>query len=96
MCACIGQFIAPLYAEAEKLLPKCMAQWYADDHLMKQEWLRTCEQTDAEDTNYNVDYARCLADWDPETHMTKRKWHQSCASVVKEDPGPFEAIPCNR
>jgi len=70
-------------------LPKCMARWYVDSHITKQEWLQACERADADEPNYNVDYARCLADWDPETHMTKREWHRSCASAVKEDPGAF-------
>jgi hypothetical protein len=71
-------------------LPKCMARWYDDSHITKQEWLTACEHAGVEEPNYNVDYARCLADWDPDTHMTKREWHRSCASVVKEDPGAFE------
>jgi hypothetical protein len=91
-----GQYIAPLGAESEKPLPKCMAQWYVDSHTTKEEWLRACQQADAADPNYNVDYARCLADWDPTTHMTKREWHRSCANVVKEDPGAFVAAPRNR
>ena len=90
LTACAGQFITPLRAETRKPLPKCMAQWYADNHTTKDEWLRACQQADAGDPNYNVDYARCLADWDPATHMTKREWHMSCANVVKEDPGAFQ------
>jgi hypothetical protein len=71
-------------------LPKCMARWYVDSHITKQDWLQACERAEADEPSYNVDYARCLADWDPETHMTKREWHRSCASAVKEDPGAFE------
>jgi hypothetical protein len=66
-----------------------MARWYVDSHITKQEWLQACERADADEPDYNVDYARCLADWDPETHMTKREWHRSCASAVREDPGAF-------
>ena len=51
---------------------------------------------EAEEPNFNVDYARCLADWDPETHMTKREWHMSCADVVNEDPSAFKAAPGER
>jgi len=76
-----------------KPLPKCMAKWYVDSHMTKQEWLQACERADTEEPNYNVDYARCLADWDPETHMSKDEWHRSCASAVKEDPGAFEERP---
>jgi len=79
-------------SEPTEPLPKCMARWYVDSHISKQEWLKACEGAEAEEPNYNVDYARCLADWDPETHMTKREWHTSCASVVKEDPGAFEDL----
>jgi hypothetical protein len=71
--------------ERTEPLPKCMARWYVDSHLTKQEWLRACEHAEAEEPTFNVDYARCLADWDPQTHMAKR----SCASAVKEDPGAF-------
>jgi hypothetical protein len=91
-----SQLIAPLRAEPDKPLPKCMAQWYADSRTTKEEWLRACQQSDAADPNYNVDYARCLADWDSTTHMTKREWHRSCSNVVKEDPGAFVATPRNR
>src|SRR5690242_19047747 len=70
-------------------LQKCMARWYVDSHMTKQEWLQACERADAQEPNYNVDYARCLADWDAETHMSKSEWHRSCASAVKEDPGAF-------
>jgi hypothetical protein len=103
--ACIGQPISPLHAQmddpgsepTEHLpLPKCMAQWYADGHVTKQEWLQACESAAEEDPNYNVDYARCLADWDPETHMTQREWHRSCKEVVVDDPGAFEAAPRER
>jgi hypothetical protein len=106
--ACAGQFVAPLHAQSGESssedsskgrtapLPKCMARWYADSHVTKQQWLQSCESVAAEEPNYDVDYARCLADWDPETHMTKREWHMSCSDVVKEDPGAFEAIPQNR
>jgi hypothetical protein len=73
-----------------KPLPNCMARWYVDSHMTKQEWLQACKSVKAEEPNYNVDYARCLADWDPQTHMTKREWHKSCASAVKEEPGAFE------
>ena len=73
-------------------LPKCMARWYADSHVTKQEWLQTCESAGAEDPNFNVDYARCLADWDPETHITKSEWHRSCKEVVVEDPGAFDSV----
>jgi len=106
--ACTGLFMAQLHAASGEdsredsskgpasALPKCMARWYADSHVTKQEWLEACESVKAEDPNFNVDYARCLADWDPETHMTKREWHMSCANVVKEDPGAFEAAPGER
>jgi hypothetical protein len=101
--ACAG-LMAPLHAEPSEEpskeltapLPKCMARWYDDSQITKQEWLQACESVGADESNYNVDYARCLADWDPETHMTKREWHMSCTEVVKEDPGAFEAIPRNR
>jgi|SRR5262245_4551552 len=76
--------------ERTKPLPKCMAQWYVDSHMTKQEWLRACERGEAEEPTFNVDYARCLADWDPQTHMTKSEWHRSCADAVTEDPGAFE------
>jgi hypothetical protein len=79
-----------------KPLPNCMARWYVDSHITKQEWLTACEHAGVEEPNYNVDYARCLADWDPQTHMTKSEWHRSCASVVKEDPGAFEESIPNR
>ena len=82
--------------EPTPALPQCMARWYADSHVTKQEWLAACESVKAEDPNFNVDYARCLADWDPETHMTKREWHMSCADVVLEDPGAFIAAPGER
>ena len=102
--ACTGLFMAHLHAESGEgsredstpALPNCMARWYADSHVKKQEWLEACESVMAEDPNFNVDYARCLADWDPETHMTKREWHMSCADVVKEDPGAFKAAPGER
>ena len=74
-------------------IPKCMAQWYVDTQMTKQEWLQACERAQAEEPNYNIDYARCLADWDPQTHMTKSEWHRSCASAVKEDPGAFASPP---
>jgi hypothetical protein len=74
-------------------IPKCMAQWYVDSHMTKQQWLEACERTQAEESNYDVNYARCLADWDPQTHMTKGEWHRSCASAVKEDPGAFVSPP---
>ena len=98
--ACTGQPISPLHAQkddpqtpTEQLpLPKCMARWYADSHVTKQEWLQACESAGAEDPNFNVDYARCLADWDPETHMTKSEWHRSCKEVVVEDPGAFDSV----
>jgi len=106
--ACIGLFMAPLHAvssegssedssrEPTPPLPKCMARWYDDTHVTKQEWLQACESVVAEEPNFKVDYARCLADWDPETQMTKREWHISCAEVVKEQPGAFEAAPGDR
>jgi hypothetical protein len=104
--ACAGQFMPPSQAQMEggpqlvtsrgehsdptEPLPNCMARWYADSHITKQEWLQACEHAGLEDPNYNVDYARCLSDWDPETHISKREWHKSGADVVKEDPGAFE------
>jgi len=81
--------------EPLRKLPQCMAQWYGDSKT-KREWLQACERADAEEPNYNADYARCLADWDPETHMTKREWHRSCADVVHEEPGAFKAAPGER
>ena len=106
ICACAGHLMSPLHAQerdpqplaspGEDMgseptdLPNCMARWYVDSHITKQEWLKECERSGTEEPNYNVDYARCLADWDPQTHMTKREWHRSCASAVKEDPGAFE------
>ena len=105
---CAGLFMAPLHAESSEgssedssseptpPLPSCLARWYTDSHVTKQEWLQRCDSAAADEPNYNVDYARCIADWDPETHMTKREWHRSCTDVVKEDPGAFEAIPLNR
>jgi hypothetical protein len=104
--ACASQLMSALHAQIEEgpqvvasqgehgeqtePLPNCMARWYADSHITKEEWLQACENEGVEEPNYNVDYARCLSDWDPETHMTKREWHMSCADVVKEDPGAFE------
>src|SRR5262249_50612942 len=42
-------------------LPKCMARWYVDSDITKEEWLQACEHAEADEPSYNVDYARCLA-----------------------------------
>ena len=85
----------PTEDEPLRKLPQCMAQWYGGSKT-KQEWLQACERAEAEEPNYNADYARCLADWDPETHMTQREWHRSCADVVQEEPGAFQPVPGER